>query len=186
MSPPTLSSSFAQIEPGRPARINMRSTWFVPIIAVLVASLACAKRVPRPADVPPGTPLISWIIMHGDADNPDREFACQSTPRSECALPASTQAEQVFSHVYLYYHGAGAETSYAGSVQIGFFRGAAASGGGSKTNITVKKDESLTNQSTTGIVTSTPGSYALTIAFDATTSTGTKQAIRDEVRVAVQ
>src|SRR6185295_16539573 len=139
---------------------NMRSTRLVPVVVMLLSSLACGKRVPPPAGIGPGTPYITWIIMHGDADNPDREFACQSTPRSDCALPASTAAEQIFSHVYLYYHGAGAETSYDGSVQIGFFRGAAAAGSGSKTNITVKKNESLTNQSTTGIVTSAPGDYA--------------------------
>ena len=86
-------------------------------------------------------------------------------------VPASTQQEQIFSHVYLYYHGAGAETTYRGPSQIGFFRGATAASG-SKTNIIVKKNESITNQSTTGIVTNTPGTYALTIAFDATVDKG--------------
>jgi hypothetical protein len=123
--------------------------------------------------------------MHGDSDNPDREFACQSTPRNECLLPVSTQAEPVFSHVYLYYHGAGAETAYAGSVQIGFLRGASTAGG-SKTSITVKKNESITNQSTTGIVTNTPGTYALTIAFDATVDKGSSRPVREDVNVAVK
>ncbi len=151
----------------------------------LLATSACAKTVPRPADVAPGTPYITWIIMHGDSDNPDREFACQSTPRNDCVLPASTQDEQVFSHVYLYYHGAGAETAYTGTVQIGFFRGAAPASG-SKTNITVKKNESITNQSTTGIVTNTPGTYALTIAFDATVDKGSTRPVREDVNVSVK
>jgi hypothetical protein len=163
----------------------MQKPWLVPFTLALALSVACGKHVPRPADIAPGTPYISWIIMHGDGDNPDREFACQSTPRSECVLPASTQAEQIVSHVYLYYHGVGAETTYTGSARIGFFRGAAAASG-NRTNITVKKNESITNQSTTGIVTDATGTYALSIAFDATTSTGTKQAIHEEVSVAVR
>jgi len=155
------------------------------LTVVLLATSACARTVPRPADVAPGSPYITWIIMHGDSDNPDREFACQSTPRSDCVLPASTQAEPVFSHVYLYYHGAGAETAYAGTVQIGFFRGATPASA-SKTNITVKKNESITNQSTTGIVTNTPGTYALTIAFEATVDKGTARPVREEVSVSVK
>jgi hypothetical protein len=155
------------------------------LVILLLATSGCAKAVPRPADVAPGTPYITWIIMHGDSDNPDREFACQSTPRNDCVLPASTQQDQVFSHVYLYYHGVGAETTYAGSAQIGFFRGASASGAG-RTNITVKKNESITNQSTTGIVTNTPGTYALSIAFDATVDKGTSQPVREEVSVVVR
>lgn len=157
-----------------------------PILAVfLLATTACAKSVPRPADVAPGTPYITWIIMHGDSDNPDREFACQSTPRNDCVLPVSTQAEPVFSHVYLYYHGVGAETSYVGSVQIGFFRGAT-SAGGSKTNITVRKNDSITNQSTTGIVSNTPGTYTMAIAFDASVDKGSTRPVREDVSVVVQ
>jgi hypothetical protein len=162
-----------------------RRPHFLMLTLFLLATSACARSVPRPADVAPGTPYITWIIMHGDSDNPDREFACQSTPRNDCALPASTQAEQIFSHVYLYYHGAGAETSYVGSVQIGFFRGAATCGG-SKTTITVRKNDSLTNQSTTGIVTNTPGTYTMAIAFDATVDKGSARPVREDVSIVVR
>jgi hypothetical protein len=162
----------------------MRRTRLITVVVVVIASLACGKRVPPPQNIAPGTPYITWIIMHGDSDNPDREFACQSTPRNDCALPVSTEAQPVFSHVYLYYHGVGQETTYAGEVQITFFRGGGT--GGSRTNITVRRNESITNQSTTGIVTSTPGAYALSIAFEATTSAGTKHQINEEVSVAVR
>jgi hypothetical protein len=161
----------------------MRRTRLSAVVVVVMASLACGKRVPPPADLAPGMPYITWIVMHGDSDNPDREFACQSTPRNDCVLPVSTEAQPVFSHVYLYYHGVGQETTYAGSVQIAFFRGGAT--GGSGTNITVGRNESIANQSTIGIVTSTPGTYALKIAFEATTSAGTKHQISEEVSVAV-
>src|SRR5436309_13335793 len=131
-------------------RGDMRpGTLTIPAIAL---AAACGAKVAMASGVAPGTPYVSWIIMHGDRDNPDREFACQSDARASCVMPVSRADAQVFSHVYLYYHGAGAETKYTGSVQIGFFQGAAESHD-MKTNVTVKKSESITNQSVTGIVT---------------------------------
>ena len=156
------------------------------LVALALAAPACSKRIPLAAGIAPGTPYVSWIIMHGDRDNPDREFACQSDARAGCVVPASRADGQVFSHVYLYYHGAGGETKYAGSVQIGFFQGAAESRD-MKTNITVKKNESITNQSVTGIVTNNAGTYALTLALEATIGTnGTSQPVLDTVNVIVK
>jgi hypothetical protein len=66
--------------------------------------------------------------------------------------------------VHVYYHGAGAETRYAGSMQIGFLRGVAESSRNTQTNITVQKTESITNQSVAGVVTDTPGNYAVTLS----------------------
>ena len=57
----------------------------------------------------PGTPHVSWVIMYGDVETPDREFACQSEPRTECIVPASRPDNKVFSDVHIYYHGAGDE-----------------------------------------------------------------------------
>jgi hypothetical protein len=158
------------------------------IVATMAALLnsTCAKRVPEPAGVARGTPHISWIIMSGDSDNPDREFVCQSEPRNECVIPVSRPDEQVFSDVHFYYHGAGAETKYTGSIDIGFFQGSP----GAHTvqaNTTVKKTESIMPHSITGIVTSTPGTYALTFALDATvTETGKSQPIRERVSAVVK
>jgi hypothetical protein len=91
------------------------------IVATIAAVLnsTCAKRAPEPAGVVRGTPHISWIIMSGDRDNPDQEFVCQSDPRNDCVLPVSRPDTQVFSDVHFYYHGAGAETKYTGSIDIG-------------------------------------------------------------------
>ena len=105
--------------------------------------------------------------MYGDRDNADREFACQSDPRTDCVLPASKPDAQVFADIHFYFHGAGAETRYEGSINIGYLQGAPDSHT-SRTTITVQKDESITNSSTTGIVTSTPGTYAVTISQTAT------------------
>lgn len=154
------------------------------IVAGLTAT--CAKRVPEPVGLAPGTPHVTWVFMHGDADNPDREFVCQSGPPSECVVPVSRPDAQVFADVHFYYHGAGAETKYVGTKNIGFFQGAAESHT-SPTNITVQKNESITNQSITGIVTSTPGTYAVAISLEATiTDTGKSTPIRESIPVIVR
>ena len=157
----------------------------VVILAVALTS-TCAKSVPEPASVPPGTPHVSWVLMYGDRDNADREFACQSDPRTDCVLPASKPDAQVFSDIHFYFHGAGAETRYEGTINIGYLQGAPDSHT-SRTTITVQKNGSITNSSTTGIVTSTPGSYAVTISETATIKdTGKTQAIQEPIRVIVK
>lgn len=157
----------------------------VVILAVALTS-TCAKSVPEPASVPPGTPHVSWVLMYGDRDNADREFACQSDPPTDCVLPASKPDAQVFSDIHFYFHGAGAETRYEGTINIGYLQGAPDSHT-SRTTITVQKNGSITNSSTTGIVTSTPGSYAVTISETATIKdTGKTQAIQESIRVIVK
>jgi hypothetical protein len=157
----------------------------VVILAVALTS-TCAKRVPEPVGVPPGTPYISWVLMYGDRDTTDREFACQSDPRTECVLPASKPDAQVFSDIHFYFHGAGAETRYEGTINLGYLQGSPDSHT-SRPNITVQENESITNSSTIGIVTSTPGTYAVTISLTATvTDTRKTQAIRESIPVIVK
>jgi len=156
-------------------------------IAAAMFTSTCARRVPEPIGVAPGTPYVSWVIMSGDRDNPDQDFVCQSNPRNDCVVPVSRPDAQVFSDVHMYYHGAGAERTYAGSIQIGFFRGTAESSQNIQTNITVQKTDSIANQSVTGIVTDTPGNYAVVFSLVATSrDTGTSQQIREQVSVVVK
>jgi len=157
----------------------------VVILAVALTS-RCAKSVPEPANVTPGTPRVSWVLMYGDRDNADREFACQSSTPTECVLPASKPDAQVFSDIHFYYHGAGAETRYEGTINIGYLQGAPESHT-SRTSLTVQKNGSITNSNTTGFVTSTPGSYAVTIAQTATVKGPAKtQAIQESIPVTVK
>ena len=159
----------------------------VAAVGLLAACVGCGKRVPEPVGVPAGTPHGSWIIMHGDRDNPDAEFACQSTESTECIIPVSRPGAAVFSHVHVYYHGAGAETRYVGSYDVGYFQ---RQGGGRSdvaTNITVRGEEKITNQSVTGIVTSTPGPYVVRFALEASiVGSGATQVVRAEVPVTVR
>ena len=164
----------------------MRTRFVFVLMVLVIVDSSCAKRGPEPAGVPPGTPHISWVLMYGDRDNADGEFACQSDPRTECVLPASKPDAQVFSDIHFYFHGAGAETRYEGTINKGYLQGTPESHS-SQTNITVQKNESITNSSTTGIVTSTPGTYAITISLTATVrDTGKSQTIRESIPVVVK
>jgi hypothetical protein len=158
------------------------------MIVLVAASLfsACARHVPEPAVAIPGTPHVSWIIMSGDSDNPDREFVCQSEPRTECVMPVSRPEAQVFSDVHIYYHGAGAETRYTGTVQIRFFAGSPAANT-MKTDIAVKKIERIANQSVSNVVTSTPGAYSVDFAHVATVvDTKKTQELKEQIKVVVK
>jgi hypothetical protein len=163
----------------------MRTKLLMFLVAVSMGA-GCAHHVPEPAVSVPGMPHISWVIMSGDSDNPDREFVCQSEPRGECVVPVSKPDAQVFSDVHVYYHGAGAETRYAGSIQIGYFRGDATANT-VKSDVIVKKTESITNQSVSNIVTSTPGTYSVNLAHVATvTDTKTTLPIQEKIAVVVR
>ena len=156
----------------------------IAMIVGLITS-SCAMRVPEPANVVPGTPHVTWVLMYGDRDNADSEFACQSDPRTDCILPASRADAQSFSDIHFYYHGAGAETRYEGTINIGYL--GSPESHTSRTDITVQKSESIANQSVTGIVTSTPGKYAVTLSLTGRVSdTGRTMSIRETIPVTVK
>src|SRR5438067_2195727 len=165
---------------------HMRLHSLVGVALVAATTSTCAKRVPEPANIAPGTPYVTWVLMFGDRDTPDREFACQSEPRTDCVLPASRPDDQVFSDIHFYYHGAGAQTRYEGTKSIGYLQEPPDSHT-SRTNITVKKSESITTESVMGIVTSAPGSYTVTLNLTATVvDTGKTQPIRETIPVTVK
>jgi hypothetical protein len=159
----------------------MRVSVFVLAAAVLTAS--CSSGLRRPANTTPGTPNVTWVLMYGDSDNPDREFSCQSGPQMDCVLPPSRPGEQVFSDIHFYYHGAGAQTRYEGTRTIAYLSGPYTS----PTSVTVEKDQPLANQSVTGIVTSTPGTYDVVLSLTATvTGNPNTVPVRETIRVTVK
>jgi len=153
-------------------------------LAVLAAS--CVRGMPpQPRAAAPGQPAVSWVVMSGDRDNPDREFVCQSDPHSDCTIPASRPDAQVFSDVHLYYHSGGGETKYEGTIRVGFFDGSPASQT-TPTSIVVKKGESIANQGIIGIVTSKAGSYDVSVEVTATVAEGgRKESIRRAIPIVV-
>jgi hypothetical protein len=150
---------------------------------VLVAGCAGSLPVPEPADGSAASPQVGWVIMSGDAENPDRDFVCQSNPRSECVIPADGPDARVRVHVHFYYHAAAVETKYTGAIQIGFFDPPHEI----NPNSTVKPGASPGNHSVSDFVTGKPGTYPMTIAVvAASTQTGETQNIRDQVSVTVR
>jgi hypothetical protein len=160
----------------------LKSATSFTLVVMLMAGSACGTHVPGPATRTSAEPHVSWIIMFGDQDDPDREFACQSEPRTACVVPPSRPDAQVVSAVHFYYHGGNTDTSYSGVNKIGFFQGL---GGQVQPNITVKGHEAMANQSISGIVTSSPGSYELSIAVVAVSGSD-RRPVDDRVPVLVK
>jgi hypothetical protein len=166
-------------------RASMRPASFFSLALISTLMSGCARHIPEPS-VLPGTPHVSWVIMSGDRDTPDRDFVCQSDPREECVVTASRPDAQVFSNVHFYYHGVGSQTRYEGSIEIGFFQGTTEAHT-TRTSVTMEKNESIQNHSVVGIVTSTPGTYAITFSLAANVAdTRQNHPIRDSVQIVVK
>ena len=156
------------------------------VVGLSLALAGCGPQRPRPLAGAAGAPQVGWVIMSGDAENPNHDFVCQSNPRSDCVVPASRADAKTNAAVYFYYHPAAVETRYTGTIQIGFLEGASSSHQ-LRPDFTVKPKDSPGNQSVVGIVSSTPGTYALAIDVVATpTGSGAKQDIRERVQVVVR
>jgi hypothetical protein len=156
----------------------------VAVAAIGVLTAACATRIPRPANTTPGMPNVTWVLMFGDRDNPDQEFACQSAPRTDCVLPASRSDGEVFSDIHFYYHGTGGDTRYEGTRDIGYLQ--VTGPYKSRTDIKVAKDQSIANQSVSGIVTSTPGVYTVGLSLTATMTGGRTVPLQETIQVTVK
>src|SRR2546425_6814827 len=93
---------------------------FIVMVLTVATCDGCGHRVPGPANPTAGIPQVSWVLMSGDRDNPDRDFVCQSDPPGECVMPATRPGDEVYSDAHFYYHGTGAETTtYTVSILIG-------------------------------------------------------------------
>jgi hypothetical protein len=160
---------------------------FIVIVLTVATCGACGHRVPTPANLKPGTPQVSWVLMSGDRDNPDRDFVCQSDPRNECVMPASRPGEEVFSDAHFYYHGTGSDTTYTGSILIGPLE---SSGMPYRMQVMINtnKDQRIVNQSVAARVTSRPGSYDVVVDVTArlSGSTAAPQSIQFRFPVRVQ
>jgi hypothetical protein len=164
----------------RRERSRSTSTVGLLLVAWFVVTSACGKHVPESMTAPPGVPRIGWVIMSGDRDNPDDEFVCQSSPRTDCVLPASRPDHPVFTDVHVYFHPTEANTKYTGTIDAGFVEGATPS----KANVTVKPNTSAVPFTTVGMVVSARGEYRLTIAVSA--QGATSRQIREQIPVQVR
>jgi hypothetical protein len=164
--------------------------WSAVSAAVAVASClvvaSCGPQRPQPVASAAGAPQAGWVIMNGDAENPNHDFVCQSNPRTECVVPVSRADAKTYAAVYFYYHPAAVETRYTGTIQIGFFEGASASHQ-LRPDFTVKSKDSPASHSIDGIVSSRPGTYEMTIDVTATPiGSVAKQDVQQRVQVIVR
>ena len=149
---------------------------------LIVLATGCARRIPQPVGRT-DSPRVGWVIMSGDAENPDRDFVCQSSPPSECVVPVDRPEARVLGHVHVYYHAASTETKYTGSIRIGFFDRPHEI----NPSITVKPGERPGNQSVSDFLSMKPGAYTMSIAVvAASTKTGQAQNIGEKVSVIVR
>lgn len=155
------------------------------LVILAMGMASCGTRIPKPAGLPPGVPHVSWIIMHGDRENPDTEFACQSTGPRECVLPVSRPDARVFSDVHLYFHGVGRETTYRGTFRLEFLGDGDSTRRDFPVETVVRGDEKIANHAVTGIVTAKPGAYTFRLAIEASVAGGSTP-IHEDVAVQVQ
>ena len=158
----------------------------VAVAVVLIAwCAACAERIPDPI-VEPTVPHISWLVEVQTASGQERTV-CQSDPRSECVLPASTADNRTFATVHLYLHPVkSGETKYSGTMRVGFLNGTAAEAHDSRVDSTVSRGDSPTNISVTGIVARTTGAYTVAISLVAAPASGSPLELRDTIPVTVK
>ncbi|MEQ1912293.1 MAG: hypothetical protein ABMA15_25960, partial [Vicinamibacterales bacterium] len=93
---------------------------------------------------------------------------------------------RVFSDVHFYYHGAGRQTKFTGTVSVGFM-GESTRASIFPVNARAEGAESIAYQSINGIVSSQPGRYKVTIDVVGTVDEEAKgQPVREEIEVVVQ
>lgn len=134
---------------------------------MLVLCAACSARHGADHVAPDESrPHISWEIRAG-GDVGDRDLVCGSAEPQPCAIPSSTDTTPSLATVYLLVHAAEQPTNYLGFMLAPFFGGEAERKLG-EINTTVQPGDEPVGRTVVGRVTSTPGTYTLTISVDAT------------------
>lgn len=135
--------------------------------ALLAVCLACAARVVPPAPGPMTEPRASWSIKAGPAFGDEREL-CRSDRDEICVIPASTATQLMSVVVSVYLYPAGEKTSYSGAFLSEFVESARGRGYETQVDYTIEPGKIPTSMSSSGRVTSVPGTYAFRMAMFAT------------------
>jgi hypothetical protein len=131
-------------------------------------------------------PHISWEIRTGGTTGDDDLVCASSQPSPACVLAASTKDTPVLTTVQLFLHAAAQPTTYKGVMRVPFIAGSGQKAGG-EVNDSVPPGSQPVGMTVSGLVTSKPGRYALTISLDATQAgTATPQRIAQETPVTVK
>ena len=151
----------------------------------LTSGCASGHRIPEPPGVHPNEPHISWSIHAGTAENPEQLLVCDSGSRAECVVGTSRPEREVFATLHLYLHPASVETTYTGTVQIGFF-GRDKRAHQLDVKQIVKPGEKPRNSTIYDRLPSAAGTYPMEIALTAMLASGERREIRENVTVTVK
>lgn len=159
-------------------------TLFLTILISCIAALfGCVRRIPEPA-AQQTTPRISWVIRAG-AEFAQQRVVCQSDPKSECVIPASSQTPKEFAGMSLYLHPTKAPTAYRGSLEVTFFE-TGTGVYGTPVDRTVEPGDQPVGITVSGVLKQMPGQYVAAIALIAYPSRQTGREIREAVNVIVK
>jgi hypothetical protein len=142
-------------------------------------------RIPEAPGIQPNEPHISWSINAGTANDPDQLLVCDSSSRAECVVGGSRPETEVFATLHLYLHPTSADTTYAGTVQIGFF-GRDKRAHQMDVKQTIKPGEKPRGSTIYDLLPTAAGIYPMEIAVTATPASGEPREIREKVNVVVK
>jgi hypothetical protein len=170
--------------------VRPRHPWILTgVLFLTVYAPACGGRVhvPEPT-TPPDTPRISWMLERTSSDQVNADEVCNSNKRDACTLAASSDSKVRIAHFDLWLHPAVTQVTYTGMVEIGFL----GEPGGRPARLDIKQelpsagtDARPTVAAMSGVVTTRPGEYQVTINLQAVSGTGEKLPVQDRITVTV-
>ena len=152
---------------GRLRDLAVRIAEVAGLLMIGVWSVGCAQHGVVHTASDESRPHISWELRAGRVEG-DEKLVCGSvSPGVACVLAASATGIQSRATVHLLFHAAQEETKYTGALQVPFF-------GEENRERTMSIDETVPPNSpparhtVSGIVTTSPGKYAVTIRVETT------------------
>ena len=153
---------------------------------LLPVSGACAAHGVTHTAPDESRPHISWEIRTGGTNGDDDLVCASSLPSPICVLVASTEQTRALATVHLFLHAAAQPTIYTGFMRVPFMSGSSEKTGGEVSADVAPRSQPV-GTTVSGLVTSKPGRYALTISLDAKqTGLATPQRIAQEIPVTVK
>jgi hypothetical protein len=154
--------------------------------ALLPITGACAAHGVTHTAPDESRPHISWEIRTGSTTGDDDLVCASSQPSPVCVLAASTKETSALATVHLFLHAAAQPTIYKGGMRVPFISGSGQNNG-TEVSADVAPGSQPVGTTVSGLVTSKPGRYALTISLDATQpGTSTPLRVAQEIPVTVK
>lgn len=127
----------------------------------VMATMACGAH--RPAHTAPdeSQPHITWEIRAGGDEGEDRRICASAEPQLRCVFAGATTGSRPVTTFHLFLHPAAQTAAYDGTIALPFLEGATERV--RSISAVVQPQSEAYSSSITGLVTSTPGVYALLI-----------------------